>query len=69
MPRMDELVETIGAALLISTIDLTKRYWQMAMDPKEQSKTAFVIRKGPLSVHSLSNWSWESPSYIQKAGG
>ncbi|CAM5145477.1 unnamed protein product [Natator depressus] len=32
MPRTDELLEKLGCAQFISTLDLTKGYWQVPLD-------------------------------------
>ncbi|KYO27749.1 hypothetical protein Y1Q_0005298 [Alligator mississippiensis] len=42
MPRVDELIENIGQARYISTLDLTKGYWQVPVAPEDQEKTAFT---------------------------
>ncbi|KYO18698.1 hypothetical protein Y1Q_0009145 [Alligator mississippiensis] len=46
MPRVDELVENIGQACYISTLDLTKGYWQVPVAPEDQEKTAFATPWG-----------------------
>ncbi|KYO49112.1 hypothetical protein Y1Q_0010251 [Alligator mississippiensis] len=35
MPRVDELIENIGQACYISTLDLTKGYWQVPVAPED----------------------------------
>uniref|UniRef100_A0A8C6VTB1 Gypsy retrotransposon integrase-like protein 1 n=1 Tax=Nothobranchius furzeri TaxID=105023 RepID=A0A8C6VTB1_NOTFU len=41
MPRIDELVERVGQAEYISTLDLSKGYWQVALVPEARELTAF----------------------------
>ncbi|XP_025061953.1 GTP cyclohydrolase 1-like [Alligator sinensis] len=41
MPHIAHLIERIREAQYISTIDLTKRYWQIPMRPTDSAKTAF----------------------------
>ena len=43
MPREDELIERLGPARFISTLDLTKVYWQI---PLAREKTAFATPDG-----------------------
>ena len=43
MPRVDEMIDRTGRAKFISTLDLTKGYWQ---EPVHRSKTAFVTPFG-----------------------
>lgn len=41
MPHVKELLERIGQARYISTINLSKGYWQVPMAAKDQPKAAF----------------------------
>ena len=46
MPRVEEMFESIGAAKVISTLDLAKGYWQIPMSPSSREKTAFATPFG-----------------------
>ncbi len=46
MPRIDEMLDRIGCAKYISTVDLTKGYWQVPLAVDSQKKTAFVTPLG-----------------------
>ncbi|MGH0125953.1 UNVERIFIED_CONTAM: hypothetical protein FKN15_025173 [Acipenser sinensis] len=46
MPRIDELLESIGKARYISTLDLAKGYWQIPLSPGSKEKTAFSTPDG-----------------------
>ena len=59
MPRIEELIDTIGPAKIISTLDLAKDYWQIPMDEGSKDKTAFTTPFGlykfevmPFGLHS-----------------
>ncbi|KAK9537970.1 hypothetical protein VZT92_005538 [Zoarces viviparus] len=41
MPRIDDLVERVGRAKYITTLDLSKGYWQVALAPEARELTAF----------------------------
>ena len=41
MPRADDLLNQVGQARFISTLDLTKGYWQVPMEKTARSKTTF----------------------------
>lgn len=41
MPRVDELVERLGRAKYLSTLDLFKGYWQVPLKPECKELTAF----------------------------
>ena len=48
MPRIDEMLDTIGRARYLTTIDLAKGYWQVPMEPEDREKTAFTSPLGLL---------------------
>ena len=41
MPRIDELIDGFGQSKYISTFDLTRGYWQVAVSERDHPKTAF----------------------------
>ncbi|KAL4007477.1 hypothetical protein ACER0C_001329 [Sarotherodon galilaeus] len=41
MPRIDELLERVGRSKFITTLDLSKGYWQLALAPEAKELTAF----------------------------
>ena len=58
MPRIDELIERLGPARYISTLDLTKGYWQVPLTPRAREKTAVSTPDGlyhyrvlPFGIH------------------
>ena len=58
MPRVDELIERLGPARFVSTLDLTKGYWQVPLTYRAKAKTAFATPDGlfqytvlPFGVH------------------
>ena len=46
MPRIDDLIDGLSSARYISTLDLTKGYWQVPVEEKSRAKTAFVAPMG-----------------------
>ena len=40
MPRSEELIDIVGPAQVISSMDLAKGYWQILMDQGSTDKTA-----------------------------
>ena len=46
MPRIDELIDELGRARYLSTLDLTKGYWQVPVSTDAQRKTAFTTPFG-----------------------
>nr|XP_006012602.1 PREDICTED: uncharacterized protein LOC102366250 [Latimeria chalumnae] len=46
MPRVDELIERLGKANYLTTLDLTKGYWQIPLTRSAIEKTAFITLQG-----------------------
>ena len=46
MPRIDDLIDLTGQSKYVSTLDLTKGYWQVPMAVKDRPKTAFATPFG-----------------------
>ncbi|CAM5155385.1 unnamed protein product [Natator depressus] len=46
MPRTDELLEKVGHAQFISTLDLAKGYWQVPFDDPAKERSAFITHVG-----------------------
>jgi len=46
MPRIDELIDRLGKSCFISTMDLTRGYWQVPVSKESRPKTAFATPFG-----------------------
>ena len=46
MPRIEELLDEIGKAKFITTLDLAKGYWQVPLAEEDREKTAFTTPNG-----------------------
>ena len=46
MPRVDELIDRVRSAKYVSTLDLTKGYWQVSVAESDREKTAFITPYG-----------------------
>lgn len=46
MPQVDDHLTCLREAQYISTLILTKGYWQVSMEPGSKEKTAFATPKG-----------------------
>ena len=42
MARVDDLIERLGPARYLNTLDLTKGYWQVPLNRTAREKTAFA---------------------------
>lgn len=46
MPRVDELIERLGKAKYLTTLDLCKGYWQVPLTETAKELTAFLVPSG-----------------------
>ena len=46
LPRIDGCLDALEGSRYFSTLDLASGYWQVAMDPEDAEKTAFVTHRG-----------------------
>ncbi len=53
MPRVDELLDRLGRTRYISTLDLTKGYWQVPLSETAKLKTAFSTPSGHWQYQTL----------------
>ena len=62
MPRIDDLIDRLGKAKYITTLDLTRGYWQVPVAEEDQHKTASATPFGLFQfrvIHAL--WAlWSS---------
>ncbi|KYO39884.1 hypothetical protein Y1Q_0006748 [Alligator mississippiensis] len=66
MPRMDSLLDCLGPAKVISTLDLSKGFWQMALDPDAIAKSAFTMPVGLYEFTVLPFGMCNSPASFQR---
>ena len=63
MPRIDELVDRLGMATYYTTLDCTKRYWQIPLSPAAREKTAFST---PLGLYQFKVLLFGAPATFQR---
>jgi len=66
LPRIDTCLDALGGSKYFSTLDLRSSFWQVAIDPRDADKTAFVTRKGQFKFIVLSFGLANSPSVFQR---
>ncbi|CAM4682139.1 unnamed protein product [Caretta caretta] len=71
MPRTDELSEKLGCAQFISTLDLTKGYWQVPLDESAKERSPFIthilrLYVGLYEFNVLPFWLRNAPATFQK---
>ena len=66
MPRVDELIDRLGTAKFISTLYLSRGYWQVPMTAESKKKTAFVIPFGQFEFNVMPFGLQGAPSTFQR---
>ncbi|MGH0171331.1 UNVERIFIED_CONTAM: hypothetical protein FKN15_060984 [Acipenser sinensis] len=66
MPRVDELLDRLGKARLISTLDLTKGYWQIPLTQSSKEKTAFSTPDGLFHFRTMPFGLHGAPATFQR---
>ncbi|KAL0200340.1 hypothetical protein M9458_003527, partial [Cirrhinus mrigala] len=66
MPRVNELLEHLGRARFITTLDLTKGYWQVPLTTSAKEKTAFSTPSGHWQYRTLPFGLHGAPAKFQK---
>ncbi len=66
MPRVDELLDRLGRARYISTLDLTKGYWQVPLSEDAKPKTAFSTPSGHWQYRTLPFGLHGAPATFQR---
>ena len=66
MPRIDDLIDGLGNSRFISTLDLTRGYWQMPMAKEDCHKTVFTTPYGQFQFRRLPFGLSGAPSSFQR---
>lgn len=53
LPKNNNLLDSLAGATIFNNLDLKSGYWQVAMDPASQDKTAIVTPAGLFSFKVL----------------
>ena len=63
MPRIEEVLDSIGSAMYITTLDLAKGYWQI---PLSKEKSAFTTPFGLYEFEVMPFGSHSAPATFQR---
>ncbi|CAM5118822.1 unnamed protein product [Eretmochelys imbricata] len=66
MPHTDELLEKLGWAQFISTLDLTKGYWPVLLDESAKESSAFTTHVGLYEFNVLPFGLRNAPAIFQR---
>lgn len=66
MPRVDDLIDQLGKAKYITTLDLTKGYWQVPVAKEARHKMAFSTPFGLYEFNIMPFGLQEAPATFQR---
>ena len=66
MPQIDDILDQVGQARYISTLDLAKSYWQVPVAEEDRPKTAFVTPQGLYQFKMMSLGLCGAPTTFQQ---
>jgi Reverse transcriptase (RNA-dependent DNA polymerase) len=67
LPRMDECIDSLGEAVVSTTLDCNSGYWQIPVDPIDREKTAFTSHFGDYQFRWLPFGLRNAPGTFQRA--
>ncbi len=56
MPKINDLIDELGKASFITTLDLTHGYWLVPVAKKDRHKTAFITPFWVISIQANAVW-------------
>jgi len=69
IPRVDNILDQVGQAKYITTLDLAKGYWQVPVAEEDRNKTAFHYHQRALPVQDVAIWALWSTRNIPENDG
>ena len=66
LPRVDDILDTLGGSKWFSTLDLKSGYWQVEVDSSSREKTAFTTSEGLYEFKVMSFGLCNAPATFQR---
>ena len=66
LPRINDLMDQLGASRCFTTLDLAAGYWQIKVRPDSQEKTAFITHEGLFEFRVMPFGVMNAPAVFQR---
>jgi Reverse transcriptase (RNA-dependent DNA polymerase) len=67
LPRLDECIDSLGDAVVFSTLNANSGYWQVSVHPDDRDKTTFTCHVGTFRFKRMTFGLRNAPSTFQRA--
>ena len=66
LPRIEDMLDTLGGAAYFTSLDLASGYWQVEMKPEDREKTAFITQFGTFQFKVMPFGLCNAPATFQR---
>jgi len=67
LPRIDEILDSLGEARVMSKMDLQSGFWQIPVAEEDRHKTAFITKQGTFQFKRMPFGLTGAPGTFQRA--
>jgi hypothetical protein len=67
LPRMDDCLDSLGAATIFTTLDANSGYWQLEVAEEDKDKTSFISHMGTYRFSRMAFGLVNAPATFQRS--